>query len=76
MAIEDLEGVKRELYKAFNEAVARHAKYEDRDASATNTPFNPKTQNRIAIGALAQGIAAVEEELREIREFSLRRLEK
>lgn len=66
-SIKNLDEVKVELYKLFNEAVDRHGSYEDPNSSGSSYPFGAKTQNRIAIGTLAQAIASVEREQREMK---------
>lgn len=59
----DLATLKDKLWETFEDATARHPKYEDCNASGSSTPFNPKTESRKAIAELAQAILAVEHEI-------------
>jgi hypothetical protein len=59
----DLETLKDRLWETFEDATSRHSDYEDERRSGTNTPFNPKTENKKAIAELAQAILAVENQI-------------
>jgi hypothetical protein len=59
----DLETLKDKLWETFEEAVGRHARYEDSSSSGSSTPFNPKTENKKAIAELAQAILATEAQI-------------
>ena len=59
-AVTDLESLQKELYKVFNEAVKEHENYSDPSSASEYTPGNYAVQNRIAMGTLAQAIAAIE----------------
>lgn len=73
---ENLQDVKKELYRLFNAAVERQAEYEDPSTAYSSKPANFKIQSRIAIGTLGQAIAAVEREEREAKERGFARLDK
>lgn len=73
---DNLDQVKAELYKIFNEAVKDHTKYENRSSSNTSTPFCPAIENRKAISDLARAIVAVEKEQREAKERGYHKLDK
>lgn len=70
----NLDEVKAELYKIFNEAVKRHGLYSDPNSAENGTSYgggNPENfaiQNRQAIGALGLAIAEVEREQRAAKE--------
>jgi hypothetical protein len=72
----NLDEVKAELYKIFNEAVEKHGNYSDRDYASNNYPLNLKIENRKVISDLAQAIVAVEKEQRENKDRGYNKLEK
>lgn len=76
MPIDNLEDMKKALYKVFNEAMERHGDYEDGDEAYESTPSNFTIANRTALGTLATAIAEVEKEIRESKGLSVSRLPK
>lgn len=59
----DLATLRDKLWETFEDATARHARYEDSSSSGSSTPFNPKTENKKAIAELAQAILATENQI-------------
>ena len=72
----NLDELRTELYKIFNQAVEDHKNYENGHRSGSSIPFNPTIENRKAISDLARAIAAVEREQREAKERGIMRLDK